>query len=53
MSALTAVSTGIDPNGWRAWWREQSRLDGTDWETITWQHISALYALRRICGASS
>jgi hypothetical protein len=53
---VTVVSTGIDPTGWRAWWREQSVRDGTDWVSLAWQHIGALSAVRAFCesnGASS
>ena len=38
MTALTLVSTGTNPDGWRAWWREQSRLDGSDWESLLDRH---------------
>ena len=38
MTALTLVSTGTNPDGWRAWWREQARLDGSDWGSLLDRH---------------
>jgi hypothetical protein len=39
--------------GWRRWWREQARIDGTDLVTLAWQHVGALSVVRPLCGASS
>jgi hypothetical protein len=37
---------------WRAWWREQSKADGTDWPSLCWQHIGALRAVRTLAESS-
>jgi hypothetical protein len=52
-SEIITCSTGSDPDGWRRWWREQSRIDGIHWETLCWHPIGALTALRRFCEAPS
>ena len=38
MTALTVVSTGTNPEGWRAWWAIESGRCGTDWESLLGQH---------------
>jgi hypothetical protein len=45
VTALTLVSTGTNPGGWRAWWREQSRLDGSDWRSLLTQHREVFQCL--------
>jgi hypothetical protein len=53
---ILITSTGTCPSDWRAWWREQSLHDGTDWVALAWQHLGALSAVRALCessGASS
>jgi hypothetical protein len=41
-------STGCCPADWRAWWREQSVVDGTDWPALhrrlqdTWRELRSL-----------
>jgi hypothetical protein len=47
------TSTGLNPEGWRRWWREQLQIDGTDWVTLCWQHIGALSVVRALCERSS
>lgn len=51
-STIPSSGTALD-GGWQRYWREQSRRDGTDWDALCWQHIGTLYAVRRLCEASS
>jgi hypothetical protein len=34
VSSITARSTGTNPDGWRAWWREESIRVGSDWKSL-------------------
>jgi hypothetical protein len=43
-SEITARST-LD---WRAWWREQALIDGTDWTSLHRQHVEAWRRLRSL-----
>jgi hypothetical protein len=45
-SGVTASSTGSCPADWRAWWREQSRIDGCDWNALIHCAEAALARLR-------
>ena len=47
----SSSGTAFD-DGWRQWWRQQSKIDGTGWESLLRQHIRALRALRGL-GESS
>ena len=51
-STFTSTGTAAD-GGWQRWWREQSRLDGTDWESLLDQHVRVLQQLRQHVGLSS
>jgi hypothetical protein len=46
-------STGYCLIDCRRWWREQSRIDGTDWPALLHQHERAFQELARIHGVSS
>jgi hypothetical protein len=50
---ITTYSTGADPEGWRLFWNQQSRVDGTDWITLIAAAQSALTKLRLVHGVSS
>jgi hypothetical protein len=43
--SVTVSST----RNWRAWWCEEAVRTGS---TLTWQHVSALTALRALCESS-
>ena len=46
--SIVIPSTGCCPADWRAWWREQSVVDGTDWPALhrrlqyTWRELRSL-----------
>ena len=48
-SDITARST----TDWRAWWREQSVIDGTSWEALHPQLVAAWRQLRSLAEPSS
>jgi len=52
-SPLTSQSTGLNPEGWLAWWREQSLHDGTDWRSLVGAAEAVLSRLRLAHGVSS
>jgi len=43
---LCLSSTGSCAADWRAWWREQSRIDGCDWNALIHCAEAALARLR-------
>jgi hypothetical protein len=38
---------------WRAWWRQQSKIDATDWDSLHRQLGTAYTALRSLAEKSS
>ena len=51
-STFTSTGTAAD-GGWQRWWCEQSRLDGTDWESLLRQHQDVFRRLCEHVGVSS
>jgi hypothetical protein len=50
----TPFSTGTATDGgWRAWWREQSVIDHTDWQALLAGAETSLRRLRAVHGRSS
>ena len=47
---ITLPSTGTGPEGWRAYWREQSIIDRTDWVSIG---TAVAAVMNRLAGSSS
>jgi hypothetical protein len=47
------MTTLPSTTNWRAWWREQSKIDGTDWQSLHRQLTEAYRALRGLAEKSS
>jgi hypothetical protein len=47
-SSLTRASTGTTSAEWRQWWREQARIDHTDWVSLNDAADTALQRLRAV-----
>jgi hypothetical protein len=52
-SELLPSSTGTCPADWRAWWRQRSIADGTDWVSLHRQLVEAWCRLRSLAEVSS
>jgi hypothetical protein len=51
-TTITSSGTAAD-GGWQRWWCEQSRLDGTDWESLLRRHQDVFRRLCERVGVSS
>lgn len=52
-SSFNISSGTASDGGWRAWWRQQSQIDGTNWVSLLAAADAALRDLRILHGASS
>jgi len=52
-SCKSAEITARSTLDWRAWWREQAVIDGTDWASLHRQHVETWRRLRSLVQVSS